>query len=190
MKRFTIKLMHLFLVLGIICLSVSDGLAQTDEEAYRNYLEQYYKDKSPEEIWHDYINSPTFTVYEDFIVLLNRASIFKEPFLSWAEKELLKHIDYSSNLTATFLSGPYSKESKEKVLGAYLSFMPPPLLPLPNQNLERIMSLVDYIKSSDFIIEEERASLLEVLIGQILRDPDTIYLSNDRLANFLIWGSS
>ena len=191
MKRLVDKLVYLFLVLMLVCLSVTNTFAQTAEgetyegktEADRLYLEEYYKDKTSEEIWRDYTDV-RLRINGESSSLVYVAYLFKEPFKFWAVKELLKlDLDYFS--VAEFLGMNYSDEAKKTVLKNYINYQ------IPDQaraspRLERFTDLVHKLNQYG----EAGISYRKYLIDLILSDSDIVYIPNDRLILLLHLGSS
>lgn len=114
------------LAVAFIFFSVSISFAQTPEEwqAYQDELEQYYKNKTPKELWNDFMELRS---KEELPPggLADSAEKFREPFSSWAFEEISK-VELSSVELSFFLMGNYSDEQKKYIYEKHIDRLVPP----------------------------------------------------------------
>lgn len=184
--------MFLFLLDSEIFAQTTDQITYCDQTciddkalSYNLYLEQYYKDKTPKEMWRDYVD---LRLKQDgsLSYLLFRAHSFKEPFKSWAVNEIHR-IDLNDFQLSDFLSLDFPEKAKSFALKRFLdSQLSDTTLKVSAPYLENIIVLVHKINEKSDSFSSYRVYLIDL----ILNDPNIIYVSNERLISILYWCSS
>lgn len=181
------------IALFILCLFASNTFAQnfvqTEEEykEYEQYLEEYYKNTSAEEIWRDYIE---LKLKQDgnLAGLVYPAGYFKEPFKTWVVRELL-NMDLTISELGSFLWNDFPEKAKATALKRFLDFQSQPILKISAPYLERLIDLVLQLSGNYIVTNPTTIIYREYFIDRILSDPNMVYVSNDYLMSILKLGS-
>lgn len=144
-------------------------------EDYKNHLTQYYKSKSAEEIWQDYIYLRMKTGLDNVGLGLSSGE-FKEPFKSWAIEIFLAG-ELPNYAMGSFLVDSYPDRYKYDALEKYISIT-------GNRQAELIIDLMPYINSWAGNEKWGKNALWyrNLLVERILNNPDVFNLPNSTLA--------